>query len=198
MERVSWLDYGKCICMLMVIYSHTVYLSTGEINTFLGLMTPTRLLVFFFISGYLTKVETFDFKKTMTSIVKKLLFPYFLFSSIIFIPKHLIHGTEISLPVMLYEILGGFSSWFVAALAVSKITLAVCIRFTKNIAVIGLVCVLLSLCGFLITEYASPEEMSATVAPSFCACLTMEFINTVQRVPRSIGCFANKAALAKS
>ena len=155
MERVSWLDYGKCICMLMVIYSHTVYLSTGEINTFLGLMTPTRLLVFFFISGYLTKVETFDFKKTMTSIVKKLLFPYFLFSSIIFIPKHLIHGTEISLLVMLYEILGGFSSWFVAALAVSKITLAVCIRFTKNIAVIGLVCALLSLCGFLITEYAN-------------------------------------------
>ena len=92
----------------------------GEINTILGLMTPTRLLVFFFISGYLTKVETFDFKKTMTSIVKKLLFPYFLFSSIIFIPKHLIHGTEISLPVMLYEILGGFSSWFVAALAVTR------------------------------------------------------------------------------
>ena len=39
----------------------------------------------------------------------------------------------------------------------------------------------------LITEYASPAEMSATAAPSFCACLTLEFINTVQRVPRSIG-----------
>ena len=29
--------------------------------------------------------------------------------------------------------------------------------------------------------------MSPTLAPSFCACLTEEFMNTVQRVPRSTG-----------
>ncbi len=40
--------------------------------------------------------------------------------------------------------------------------------------------------------------MSATVAPSFCACFTLEFINTVQRVPRSIGFFAKRASFAKS
>ena len=31
------------------------------------------------------------------------------------------------------------------------------------------------------------SEMSCTEAPSFCACLTEEFMNTVQRVPRSTG-----------
>ena len=41
-------------------------------------------------------------------------------------------------------------------------------------------------------------EMSATVAPSFCACFTLEFINTVQRVPRSIGFSAKSAIFAKS
>lgn len=154
-ERVSWLDYGKCICMLMVIYSHTVIYSTGRINDFLLLMLPTRLLVFFFISGYLTKIEGFDFKKTMTSIAKKLLFPYLLFTVIIYFPKHMANGTEISLTNMLYEILGGYASWFVAALAVSKITLAVCLKYTKNLLTIGAVCLGLSVVGFLITEYAA-------------------------------------------
>jgi fucose 4-O-acetylase-like acetyltransferase len=154
-ERVSWLDYGKCICMLMVIYSHTVIYSTDRINDFLLLMLPTRLLVFFFISGYLTKVEGFDFKKTITSIGKKLLFPYFLFTLIIYLPKHLAHGTDISLQNMLYEIFGGFASWFVAALAVSKITLAVCLKYTKNLLTIGAVCLGLAVVGFLITEYAA-------------------------------------------
>ena len=37
------------------------------------------------------------------------------------------------------------------------------------------------------TETAMPAEISLTLAPSFCACLTLEFINTVQRVPRSTG-----------
>ena len=40
--------------------------------------------------------------------------------------------------------------------------------------------------------------MSATVAPSFWACFTLEFMNTVQRVPRSVGFSANRASLAKS
>ena len=40
--------------------------------------------------------------------------------------------------------------------------------------------------------------MSATDAPSFCACFTLEFMNTEQRVPRSVGFFAKSASFAKS
>ena len=40
--------------------------------------------------------------------------------------------------------------------------------------------------------------MSDTCAPSFWACFTLEFINTVQRVPRSTGCRAKRASFAKS
>lgn len=156
MDRISWLDYGKCICMLLVIYSHTVYMYTGSLNVFLELMTPTRLIVFFFISGYLIKIDKFDFKRTMISIVKKLLFPYLLFTSIIFIPKHLAHGTELSISAMLYEILGGYASWFVAALAVSKITLSLCIKYIKNnILLLGIVCIILAVSGFILTQYVT-------------------------------------------
>ena len=41
-------------------------------------------------------------------------------------------------------------------------------------------------------EEESPAEMSSTVAPSFCACLTELFMNTVQREPSSTGCCANR------
>ena len=49
-----------------------------------------------------------------------------------------------------------------------------------------------------ITEQASPAEISCTVAPSFCACFTLEFIKTVHLVPRSIGWGAKRASFAKS
>lgn len=41
-------------------------------------------------------------------------------------------------------------------------------------------------------------EMSPIVAPSFWTCLTLEFMKTVHREPRSTGCLASKAAWAKS
>ena len=50
----------------------------------------------------------------------------------------------------------------------------------------------------MITEYASPAEISPTSAPSRRACLTREFMKTVQRVPRSHGASALQAARAKS
>ena len=44
----------------------------------------------------------------------------------------------------------------------------------------------------------SPAEISSTVAPSFCACLTELFINTVHLEPRSTGLFAKFPNFAKS
>jgi hypothetical protein len=52
--------------------------------------------------------------------------------------------------------------------------------------------------AFFMTEYASPAEISATGAPSFCACFTREFIKTVHLVPKSTGFFAYMAMSAKS
>ena len=50
----------------------------------------------------------------------------------------------------------------------------------------------------MIMEKDRPAEMSPIVAPSFCTCLTFEFIKTVQREPRSAGCLARRAAWANS
>ena len=50
----------------------------------------------------------------------------------------------------------------------------------------------------MITEYDKPALISSTFAPSFWACFTFEFINTVQRLPKSIGVFDSNASFAKS
>ena len=52
--------------------------------------------------------------------------------------------------------------------------------------------------AFLTTETESPAEMSSTVAPSFWACFTDEFINTVQREPKSDGFLLKRPSLANS
>ena len=52
--------------------------------------------------------------------------------------------------------------------------------------------------AFLMTEMARPAAMSPTVAPSFWACLTRLFMNTVQRLPKSTGALVRIAVCANS
>ena len=47
-------------------------------------------------------------------------------------------------------------------------------------------------------EMDSPAEMSSTQAPSFWACFTLEFMNTVHREPRFTGFWVKRPSLAKS
>jgi fucose 4-O-acetylase-like acetyltransferase len=115
-------------------------------------MRPTRLLVFFFISGYLIRLESFDFKKMMKSITKKLLFPYFVFTLIIWLPKHIVRGGDISFEAMFIDIVGGYASWFVAALAVSKITLSLILNYTRSLKIVVTLCFVLSAVGFILTN----------------------------------------------
>ena len=52
--------------------------------------------------------------------------------------------------------------------------------------------------AFFTMEVDRPAEMSATLAPSFWACFTLEFINTVHREPRFTGFWVNSPSLEKS
>lgn len=106
-KRLDWIDYGKGICMLLVVLTHTWSYYVQQGSDFINVLQPTRMFVFFFISGYLVKVETFDVRKFIKSILQKLLFPYFIFTTLIWIPKALSHGGVISLKSMIYDIGGG-------------------------------------------------------------------------------------------
>ena len=52
--------------------------------------------------------------------------------------------------------------------------------------------------AFFTMEMDRPAEMSSTLAPSFWACLTLEFMNTVHREPRFTGRGENSPSLEKS
>ena len=52
--------------------------------------------------------------------------------------------------------------------------------------------------AFFTMEMDSPAEMSSTLAPSFWACFTLEFMNTVHREPRFTGFWVNSPRRAKS
>ena len=152
-KRLDWIDYGKAICMLFVILFHVwaYYVKTG--SHMLNILQPTRLFVFFFISGYLINIEKFNYKKTVKSIIKKLLFPYFIFTSIIWIPKALAHGDSVNIQSMIYDICGGYASWFVASLAVSKLTLSTILYFTRSLKIIWGICISLFIVGLLMAQY---------------------------------------------
>ena len=51
--------------------------------------------------------------------------------------------------------------------------------------------------AFLTTLMDRPAEIFSMLAPSFCACLTELFMNTVQRLPRSTGRSANSPSCGK-
>lgn len=62
-------------------------------------------------------------------------------------------GGMLNLTNALIDILGGFASWFVAALAVSKICLSIILSYTRSLRSIWIWCILLACVGFLIRQY---------------------------------------------
>ena len=105
--RIDWVDYGKAVCMLCVVLFHTwtYYADNGIV--ILRWIEPFYLSSFFFISGYLTKIKGFDLYKSFISILKRLVWPYILFSSIIWLPKAFSHGTDLNIVGMIIDIGGG-------------------------------------------------------------------------------------------
>ena len=153
-NRISWLDYGKGISMLLIILFHVDMIYAGESSLLVNLFFyHTSIAFFFFTSGYVAKIEKFDFKNSISYIIKRLLIPYFIFSTIIYTIKYPLRGMDIDFFTMLYDIFGGIASWFVAALVVSRLALSIILKFTKSISIIGICCLLLSVVGFIVTQY---------------------------------------------
>ena len=99
---------------------------------------PFFINVFFIISGYLIfrkqKQLLNDFPtffswfhsegaKYLKNILFKLILPSILFAAFLFIPKMLVRDENIELCEFFRQTLGGYTMWFVSALAVSQLLL---------------------------------------------------------------------------
>ena len=133
-KRIEWIDNMRGFCMLAILLDHTesYYLDYHIINQNLYL---TDALVFFFIlSGYLMykPQQQFCIAHKMKSIGRSLLIPYFIFTSLIALPKAIVHGDNIDILNIFQSIIMGQASWFVAALIVTEILFSISLWITQE------------------------------------------------------------------
>ena len=133
MERKVWIDLLKGFCMLAILYFHTEYYYAGCNITPYSFFIGNSLAIFFFLSGYLFLSSiTIHVKKKLLSIFRKLIVPYFIFMTLMVVPKAVVHSVSEELPNMFLAILTGEASWFVTALIVSQIFFTVTLSITKG------------------------------------------------------------------
>ena len=132
-ERIRWIDFLRGISMILILVFHTeVYYKEYNYTPYY-IYTSNAIILFYFISGYLFyRPEVFSLKKKATSIVRSLLVPYFIFTTLIAIPKVLVRNESIDWIDIIINILSGRASWFIAALIIGELFFALLLTKTRG------------------------------------------------------------------
>ena len=131
LRRIEWVDLLRGFAMLAILLFHTeVYaIDTAIINY--SIYVENALALFFFLSGYLfnSQLSTFNLRYKLYRIFRTLIIPYFLFTLLITLAKHLLLHQYFNIEAILF----GNASWFVAALIVSEIIFALILYIIRSI-----------------------------------------------------------------
>ena len=108
--------------MILILVFHTeVYYKEYNVTPYY-IYTTNAIVLFYFISGYLFyRQGIFDFKKKVKAIIRSLVIPYFIFTTLIAIPKVLLRQENIDWINIALNILCGRASWFIAALIIGEL-----------------------------------------------------------------------------
>jgi len=133
MQRVGWIDFLRGISMILILVFHTeVYYKEYDATPYY-IYTTNAIILFYFISGYLFYCpELFSLKKKTIFIIRSLLMPYFIFTTLIAIPKVLIRHDNIDWIEILLNILNGRASWFIAALIIGELFFSLLLTKTRG------------------------------------------------------------------
>ncbi len=131
--RKKWVDLTRGFCMLAILLFHTEKYAAGEEIIPYVLYVENALIIFIIISGYLFYKEdkSFSLSYKLKSILRSVVIPYFIFTTIIALPKTLFHHTPFSLQIPV-DILTGQASWFVATLITAEIIFSLLLWITKG------------------------------------------------------------------
>ena len=132
-QRMEWIDSARGLSMMAILLFHTeVYFTGGEIIPY-NLYVCNSLLTFFFISGFLFRnpPKAFSLRRKLLAVTKGILLPYLIFTTAIAVPKSLMHD-DLPMQDAFLAIATGHASWFVAALIVAEIILALLCHFAKG------------------------------------------------------------------
>ena len=131
MIRELWIDLLRGFCMLMIIFDHTEICFTGQNIIPYELYVPDVLMTFFFLSGYLFyRPQGFDVRHKLMSVLRSLVMPYFIFVTLLALPKAFLHGNTVEVSAMVWRIVSGQESWFIAALVVCELVFSLILWFT--------------------------------------------------------------------
>ena len=133
MNRIGWIDFLRGLSMMLILVFHTeVYYKEYDVTPYYIYVT-NAIILFYFISGYLFyRPESFNLKKKLNAITRSLLFPYFIFTSLIAVPKLLVRQEAINLQEIVINIITGRASWFIAALIVGELFFALLLTKTRG------------------------------------------------------------------
>lgn len=149
-KRKIWIDLVRGFCMLAILVHHTEMYYVGEAIIDYRFFVDNALCTFFFISGYLFYKETpFNLKYKLLSILKTIIIPYFIFMSVIALPKALAHGKFVSVSDSILSIVLGQQSWFITALATAEIIFSILLYLSKQYKWVLPIGVLISFIGII-------------------------------------------------
>ena len=131
---IAWINTGKALCMICVYIAHCNFYYLDIQSPIHFIYKPFYLSLFFFISGFLlfNNLESFPFKKKLSSVANKLVWPAILFPACIWLPKMFAHGNMININAFMMDIFGGTATWFVSALIVAQLVCILLIFLFKN------------------------------------------------------------------
>ena len=90
-------------------------------------------MTFFFLSGYLFyRPQGFDVRHKLMSVLRSLVVPYFIFVTLLALPKAFLHGNSVVVSTMAWRIVSGQESWFISALAVCELVFSLILWLTKE------------------------------------------------------------------
>ena len=121
--------------MMAILLFHTEIYYTGTSIIGYNLYVTDALYLFFMLSGYLLykNVGMIDIKYKLKSVLRNLLWPYFIFTSVMAVPKALAHGERVdNVWVLVQNVVTGQASWFIAALIVAEIMFVVTLRLCRG------------------------------------------------------------------
>lgn len=150
-NNIKWVNIGRALSMLGIYIAHCNFYYLNLNSTTMLFSNLFRVPFFYFISGFLffRSLEKYTHKEKFEKIIYKLIWPAIFFPALIWFPKMIAHGNEMSLLIFLKDIFGGISTWFISSIIVGQLLLLCLTQFTKNIySIFGI-----TLCCFISAFY---------------------------------------------
>ena len=164
-NRLNWIDWAKALAISFVVFGHTPQIIGSSLVCYI---TQFHIPLFFFISGYLSKKELLC-RQTANKYLHSLVIPYLLYNLVFYpywVTRYLIetpnpYWYDFLKPIIgtfmlqhstpYYESLNGVT-WFISALLIMRILLALShhFKYGKQVLVLVAICVAVLFC---VNEY---------------------------------------------